>query len=90
MDVGVDADRGHPEAEPEHQVGGLTTDPRQLEERALLGDRTWLAVCMKTYMKLGEGPGRVWRRPGELPLCIGTDGAASSNTLSPFVVLESR
>jgi len=54
------------------------------EERPLLGDRTWLAVCMKTYMKLGEGPGRVWQRPGELPLCIGTDGAASSNTLSPL------
>ncbi len=54
------------------------------EERELLGERTWLAVCMKTYMKLGEGPGRVWRRPEELPLCIGTDGAASSNTLSPL------
>ncbi|PKL07507.1 MAG: hypothetical protein CVV51_13770 [Spirochaetae bacterium HGW-Spirochaetae-7] len=54
------------------------------EERELLGERTWLAVCMKTYMKLGEGPGRVWRRPDELPLCIGTDGAASSNTLSPL------
>lgn len=54
------------------------------EERALLRDRNWIAVCMKTYMKLGEGPGRVWRRPGELPLCIGTDGAASSNTLSPL------
>jgi 5-methylthioadenosine/S-adenosylhomocysteine deaminase len=54
------------------------------EERELLGERTWLAVCMKTYMKLGEGPGRVWKRPGELPLCIGTDGAASSNTLSPL------
>ncbi len=54
------------------------------EERKLLGDRTWMAVCMKTYMKLGEGPGRVWQRPGELPLCIGTDGAASSNTLSPL------
>lgn len=54
------------------------------EERKLLGDRVWLAVCMKTYMKLGEGPGRVWQRPEELPLCIGTDGAASSNTLSPL------
>ena len=54
------------------------------EERKLLGDQTWLAVCMKTYMKLGEGPGRVWQRPDELPLCIGTDGAASSNTLSPL------
>ncbi len=54
------------------------------EERALLRPGNWIAVCMKTYMKLGEGPGRVWRRPGELPLCIGTDGAASSNTLSPL------
>jgi len=54
------------------------------EERRLLNDRTWIAACMKTYMKLGEGPGRVWQRPEELPLCIGTDGAASSNTLSPL------
>lgn len=54
------------------------------DERRLLNDRTWMAVCMKTYMKLGEGPGRVWQRPEELPLCIGTDGAASSNTLSPL------
>jgi len=54
------------------------------EERELLGDRAWMAVCMKTYMKLGEGPGRVWQRPAELPLCIGTDGAASSNALSPL------
>jgi len=54
------------------------------EERALLRPGNWIAVCMKTYMKLGEGPGRVWERPGELPLCIGTDGAASSNTLSPL------
>lgn len=54
------------------------------EERRLLNGRTWIAACMKTYMKLGEGPGRVWQRPEELPLCIGTDGAASSNTLSPL------
>ncbi|MBU1081231.1 MAG: amidohydrolase family protein, partial [Spirochaetes bacterium] len=54
------------------------------EERELLREGNWIAVCMKTYMKLGEGPGRVWRRPDELPLCIGTDGAASSNTLSPL------
>ncbi|MDX9899014.1 MAG: amidohydrolase family protein [Spirochaetia bacterium] len=54
------------------------------EERELLKSDNWIAVCMKTYMKLGEGPGRVWQRPDELPLCIGSDGAASSNTLSPL------
>lgn len=54
------------------------------EERQLLGSNHWLAVCMKTYMKLGSGPGRVLDKPEELPLAIGTDGAASSNTLSPI------
>ncbi len=27
VDMGVDADRGNTEAETEHQVGGLSTDP---------------------------------------------------------------
>jgi 5-methylthioadenosine/S-adenosylhomocysteine deaminase len=54
------------------------------EEEALVKDRTWMAVCMKTYMKLGEGPGRSWALREGFPLCIGTDGAASSNSLSPL------
>lgn len=54
------------------------------EEKALVNTRTWIAVCMKTYMKLGEGPGRSWALGDEFPLCIGTDGAASSNSLSPI------
>jgi len=54
------------------------------EERALLGEKTYIASCMKTYMKLGSGPGRIWQNSEELPLCIGTEGAASSNTLNPL------
>ncbi len=54
------------------------------KERELIKTGTWIAVCMKTYMKLGEGPGRAWALSDDFPLCIGTDGAASSNGLSPI------
>jgi 5-methylthioadenosine/S-adenosylhomocysteine deaminase len=54
------------------------------EERKLITDSTYFAVCPKTYMKMGIGIGRVWDRPEELPLCTGTDGAASSYTLNPL------
>jgi 5-methylthioadenosine/S-adenosylhomocysteine deaminase len=54
------------------------------EERKLLKKNNWIAVCMKTYMKLGTPPGPILDNPGKLPLCIGTDGAASSNTLNPL------
>ena len=54
------------------------------EERALLARDTRFAVCPKTYMKLSCGQGALWRDSKALPLCIGTDGAASSNSLSPL------
>ena len=54
------------------------------EERALLKEQNWIAVCMMSYMKLGLPPGPILDDPGSLPLCIGTDGAASSNCLNPL------
>lgn len=54
------------------------------EERKLLKEGTWIAVCMMSYMKLGMPPGPILDDPGTLPLCIGTDGAASSNCLNPL------
>jgi len=54
------------------------------EEIPLISDKTWFAVCPKTYMKLSLGTGRIWKYHNELPLCIGTDGAASSNSLDPL------
>ena len=54
------------------------------EERSLLSRENWIAVCMMTYMKLGMPPGPILENPGDLPLCIGTDGAASSNCLNPL------
>ena len=54
------------------------------EERPLVKTGNWIAVCMMTYMKLGLPPGPILDDPGSLPLCIGTDGAASSNCLNPL------
>ena len=55
------------------------------EDRALLNlDKTMMAVCPKTYLKLGTGLGNIFTEPEELPLAVGTDGAASSNTLNPL------
>lgn len=49
-----------------------------------LNNKTYFAVCPKTYMKLGMGQGNLWNMYDRLPLCIGTDGSASSNTLNPL------
>lgn len=54
------------------------------EERKLVKEGNWIAVCMMSYMKLGLPPGPILENPGALPLCIGTDGAASSNCLNPL------
>lgn len=50
----------------------------------LLGPDTFVPVSPKTYMKLGMGRGNLWELWGQMNLCIGTDGAASSNTVSPL------
>lgn len=58
------------------------------EEIKLITDKTWFAVCPKTYMKLSAGMGRIWNFHRDLPLCIGTDGAASANSLDPMEQLR--
>ncbi len=50
----------------------------------LLGEDTYIALCPKTYMKLGAGRGPVWESWRKVNLCIGTDGAASSNSVDPL------
>jgi len=54
------------------------------QERKLIKENNWIALCMMTYMKLGTPSGPILDNPGDLPLCIGTDGAASSNCLNPL------
>lgn len=51
---------------------------------ALLGPDTYIPVSPKTYMKLGMGKGQIWELWQRVNLCIGTDGAASSNTVAPL------
>jgi len=58
------------------------------EETKLITDDTWFALCPKSYMKLSAGMGRIWNFHKELPLCIGTDGAASANSLDPLEQLK--
>lgn len=43
-----------------------------------------MVLCPKTYRKLGTGIGEPLRDLSRWPVTIGTDGAASSNTLSPI------
>ncbi len=52
------------------------------EDLPLLGEDTWFAFCPKTYMKLASGRGGFFRFCDRLSYSFGTDGAASSNTLS--------
>ena len=54
------------------------------EDLSLLAPDTYIAVCPKTYMKLGSGMGRIWEYWKRVNLCIGTDGAASSNSVDPL------
>lgn len=58
------------------------------EDFKYINDKSYFAICPKTYMKLGMGKGKVWDNYDKLPLCIGTDGAASSNTLNPLEQLR--
>lgn len=56
----------------------------QPEDRKLLTRETAIAMSPKTYLKLAMGQGHLWNGPEELPLAVGTDGAASSNSLNPL------
>lgn len=42
------------------------------------------AFCPKTYMKLSMGQGNIYKLKDKMNYSFGTDGAASSNTLSPL------
>lgn len=50
----------------------------------LLNPDIWFAACPKTYLKLAAGEGNLWKFQDRLNVAIGTDGAASSNTLNPL------
>ena len=50
----------------------------------LLKNFTFMAISPKTYLKLAMGTGKLWQYWDQLPLTSGTDGAASSNSLSPL------
>lgn len=54
------------------------------EDKKFLNSSTYFAGCPKTYMKLAMGSGNLWKFYKDIQLCIGTDGAASSNTLNPL------
>ncbi|MBP1924535.1 5-methylthioadenosine/S-adenosylhomocysteine deaminase [Sedimentibacter acidaminivorans] len=49
-----------------------------------LNDNVNFALCPKTYMKLSMGQGNIYKLKEKLNYSFGTDGAASSNTLSPL------
>ena len=53
------------------------------EDLKYLKDDTWFAFCPKTYMKLAMGRGGFFNVSDRVNYSFGTDGAASSNTLSP-------
>ncbi len=58
------------------------------EDRKYLNENTFIAACPKTYMKLNSGYGTLWDDFKNKSLSIGTDGAASSNTLNPIEQLR--
>lgn len=54
------------------------------EDLQFLNDNAIFAFCPKTYMKLSMGNGNIYELKDKLNYSFGTDGAASSNTLSPL------
>lgn len=58
------------------------------DDLRLLAQDTFVAISPKTYMKLGMGKGGLWKYWDRINLCIGTDGAASSNTVDPLEQLR--
>lgn len=49
-----------------------------------VNDNAVFAFCPKTYMKLAMGNGNIYALKDHMNYSFGTDGAASSNTLSPL------
>lgn len=60
---------------------GLWTSKEDLK---YLSEKCVFAFSPKTYMKLNMGKGHIYELKDELNYSFGTDGAASSNTLSPL------
>lgn len=56
----------------------------QEDDLKYLNDKTYFAFCPKTYMKLAMGEGNIYKLKDRIKYSFGTDGAASSNTLSPL------
>lgn len=54
------------------------------EDLKYINDNAVFAFCPKTYMKLSMGNGSIYELKDKLNYSFGTDGAASSNTLSPL------
>jgi 5-methylthioadenosine/S-adenosylhomocysteine deaminase len=54
------------------------------EDLKFINEKTFFAFCPKTYMKLSMGNGNIYELKNEMNYSFGTDGAASSNTLSPL------
>lgn len=60
---------------------GLWTTKDDLK---FITEKAFFAFCPKTYMKLSMGNGNIYELKNEINYSFGTDGAASSNTLSPL------
>lgn len=56
----------------------------QEDDLKYLNDKSFFAFCPKTYMKLAMGEGNIYKLKDKINYSFGTDGAASSNTLSPL------
>ncbi len=54
------------------------------EDLKFINNKTFFAFCPKTYMKLSMGEGNIYDLKDSINYSFGTDGAASSNTLSPL------
>lgn len=74
-----------------HQVGGfelpvIIAHGIWIAEKdfEFLSDNTYFTLSPKTYMKLNMGIGNIWKYYRRLKVSIGTDGAASSNSLNPL------
>jgi len=53
-------------------------------EKKYLSKDTLIALSPKTYQKLAMGTGYLWDNLDDIHYGVGTDGSASSNTLSPI------
>ena len=54
------------------------------EDLGYINENTWFAFCPKTYMRLASGRGGFFEFSDRLQYSFGSDGAASSGTVSPL------